>query len=288
MQFNNKAVIITNLVRRRRSLGEYSRLFVKFRKVLNIVLDVLKDKKLQSYGIEKQLSIQIKSLNKICEFIPQRVPTLSVEEFLKDSHLSTYFETSRNVRLGALFESYGSDKNALGYSVVYQLILDSLPKIPINIVEIGIGSNYLDTKSNMGVMGSPGASLRAFRDYQVNANIIGLDIDTRILISEERISTFYCDQNIPQTINHALKDIQNISLMIDDGLHNLDSNMNTFKEFYAIQKVGCWIVIEDILDEPSVISAWQILAELISPKNVSYFIKCRKSILFCSVRTVDA
>jgi hypothetical protein len=72
--------------------------------------------------------------------------------------------------------------------------------------------------------------------------------------------------------------------MIDDGLHNLDSILNTFKEFYSIQEDKTWIVIEDIEPTEENISAWQIVGHLISSTNVSFLVKCRKSILFCSFK----
>jgi hypothetical protein len=46
----------------------------------------------------------------------------------------------------------------------------------------------------MGRTGTPGASLRAWRDYFPNAEIYGADIDREILFEEERISAFYVNQ----------------------------------------------------------------------------------------------
>ena len=63
-----------------------------------------------------------------------------------------------------------------------------------NLLEIGLGSNNTDLVSSMGKEGKPGASLRAFRDFCINAEVIGADIDKRILFKEDRIKTFYVDQ----------------------------------------------------------------------------------------------
>ena len=42
--------------------------------------------------------------------------------------------------------------------------------------------------------GKPGASLRVFRDYFLNAKIYGADIDKNILFTSDRIFTYYVDQ----------------------------------------------------------------------------------------------
>ena len=41
---------------------------------------------------------------------------------------------------------------------------------------------------------NPGASLRAWRDYFVKADIYGADIDKKILFNENKIKNFYVDQ----------------------------------------------------------------------------------------------
>ena len=74
-----------------------------------------------------------------------------------------------------------------------------------NIFEIGLGTNYKNIVSNMGINGKPGASLRAFRDYCPNASVFGADIDKRILFEEERIKTFYVDQTDPVTFDPILE-----------------------------------------------------------------------------------
>ena len=57
-----------------------------------------------------------------------------------------------------------------------------------------IGTNDLNIKSNMTENAKPGASLRVWRDYFVNANIFGGDIDEKVLFEEDRIRTFFVDQ----------------------------------------------------------------------------------------------
>ena len=61
------------------------------------------------------------------------------------------------------------------------------------LFEIGLGTNNINVRSNMGLDGKPGASLRAFRDY-LNINVYGADVDKGILFEEDKIKTYFIDQ----------------------------------------------------------------------------------------------
>jgi hypothetical protein len=96
--------------------------------------------------------------------------------------------------LGQLFLR-GSDKTFNKYHILYTHILIQLGvENPLNVLEIGIGTNNPNLISTMGVDGTPDASVRALRDFLPNAHIYGTDIDKDILFQEERIKTTYVDQ----------------------------------------------------------------------------------------------
>jgi 23S rRNA U2552 (ribose-2'-O)-methylase RlmE/FtsJ len=101
-----------------------------------------------------------------------------------------------------------------------------------------MGSNNLDVVSNMGAGGRPGASLRAFRDFLPNAQIYGADIDDSILFQENRIKTFPVDQLNPEALSRLGELIPDnyFDLIIDDGLHAPDANVNTLS--FALGKVA--------------------------------------------------
>lgn len=151
-----------------------------------------------------------------------------------------------------LLFKYGSDKTSLkdwhNYSLLYSELFRDYQFSAKNILEIGIGTNYLDVKSSMGLNGKPGASLRAFRDFFKNANIIGADIDTRILFEEPRINTYYVDQTKRDTLIDLVSHFHEpFDILIDDGLHEAFANKNCFEFFFPdwIQPGGLYI-IEDI------------------------------------------
>lgn len=161
--------------------------------------------------------------------------------------------------MAELCEVFGSDKG--GYKVNKLVSLetkhsytDYYETIFVNkeevrwVFECGIGTNNLDVDSNMGLGGKPGASLRVWKKYFKNANIVGVDIDKRILFEEDRIETYFLDQLDVNSILQFWKSRGNecYDLMIDDGLHQLGASMNLLK--YSIDRLsptGVY-VIEDV------------------------------------------
>jgi hypothetical protein len=167
--------------------------------------------------------------------------------------------------LKTYLDRYGSDKaQKHNYHLVYGPILKQREGVS-SILEIGLGTNNLDVVSNMGAAGRPGASLRAFRDFLKEAIIYGGDIDRRILFQEHRIRTYYVDQRDPNSLNELGKLIpSDLDLIIDDGLHSPNANVNTLLFGLKKLKVGGWIVVEDV--RPDAIPVWEIVAALL-PSN---------------------
>ena len=93
-----------------------------------------------------------------------------------------------------LFKKYESDKSTWhNYSTLYKFLFEKMgfTNQPINLFELGLGTNNTSIKSNMGVSGKPGASLFAFSDYLDQAIIYAADIDKNILFQTDRIKTYY-------------------------------------------------------------------------------------------------
>ena len=168
--------------------------------------------------------------------------------------------------LEALFNQYGSDKSRThNYHLFYAPMIKNRNEVT-KIVEVGIGSNYTDQVSNMGVKGTPGASLRAFKNFCPNALIIGADVDKRILFNEDRIETYFVDQTKISSLELLADKIgTDIDLLIDDGLHSPDANINTLSIGISRVKKGGWIVIEDIVLEA--FNIWKFLKTLLEVNN---------------------
>ena len=199
----------------------------------------------------------------------QPVQVLAVENFPKNS-----FEIESAHALKSLLDAYGSDKATYhNYHYLYGPILTQRERVK-NILEIGIGTNFGDVVSTMGMDGKPGASLRAFRDFLPGANILGGDIDKRILFHEDRINTYHVDQMDVDSLKRLARQIpEDLDLIIDDGLHAPAANIAVLS--FAITKVrpGGWIVIEDIADKA--LPFWDVVAAILPADCKCQVVKIR-------------
>lgn len=157
------------------------------------------------------------------------------------------------------------------YTQVYYELFYPLRRRISKFVEIGIGTNHTDVPSSMGPTGSPGASLRGWRDFLPNASIVGADVDKRILFSEPRIQTRYIDQLDSISIANFWAEIGGeCDVILDDGLHTFDANANLLRNSLDKVSVGGYYVIEDIIEfEKNVNEFDRLLSDLGMP--AAYF-----------------
>ena len=180
--------------------------------------------------------------------------------------------------LGELFKKYGSDKSTRhDYYRLYAHIVKRDAKA--NILEIGLGTNNTSFTSNMGKDGKPGASLRAFRDWGKNFEVYGAEIDREVLFEEDRIKTYFVDQTKPETLADLAKLLPaQFDLIIDDGLHTSQANLNTLNFALPLLKPGATFIVEDILER--YLPVWRIAYALLKDTYDCKFIQCKKEILF--------
>ncbi len=133
------------------------------------------------------------------------------------------------------------------YSEIFSLNKDKIK----NVFELGIGSKDVKSHYNMNFLGKeylPGASLRVWRDYFINANIFGADIGKKVLFSDYRIVTHWVDQSDKDSIFKLYKNfaINNFDIMIDDGCHRFNETIKFFENSIdKLSDTGVYI-IEDI------------------------------------------
>lgn len=154
--------------------------------------------------------------------------------------------------LNQYFLSHGCNKGiAHNYPSLYNsLFLSSRDNVSM-FVEIGIGSpnQHAGAKSRMSAGYAYGSSLRGWRDYFPNATVAGVDIDPTVLFKEERIITCYGDQLNPYGLDDLkvlLRDSGGADIVLDDGLHEHVSNMNTFLQLWPSLRPGGVYMIEDM------------------------------------------
>jgi hypothetical protein len=153
-------------------------------------------------------------------------------------------------RMCRVMTKYGSDKaRPNNYTPLYSALFNERGDQPLRVFELGLGTNNPDAPSNMGVFGSPGASLRGWRQLFPHALVYGADIDRAILFQEDRIKTFYCDQldrsSIRELWSHP--DLQaGADIIIEDGLHTLEANVSFLEGSLDHLRPGGIYVAEDI------------------------------------------
>jgi len=164
------------------------------------------------------------------------------------------YNNNNKTYLCEIMNYFNSDKSLYhNYTKLYNCLFNNHRETNIKLLEVGIGTINDNISANMfGWKLSkndyiPGNSLRAWREYFINANIYGADIDRDILFNEDRINTFYIDQlNID---NNIIKNLPMFDIIIDDGLHRDDANLNTFNNLVERLNKGGLYIIEDLRPE---------------------------------------
>ena len=162
--------------------------------------------------------------------------------------------------LRQLIDFYGSDKNLNEYTPIYQSIFHPLKNNNINLLEIGIGTLIPNVPSSMVGYGlgeyKPGASLRAFKDFFPNGKIYGGDVQKDCMFEEDRIKTFLFDSTNAEECNFTLNDLT-FDIIIDDGLHEAQAQLNTFSNLFPRLNSGGYYFIEDISTHNPLYEQWE-------------------------------
>lgn len=181
--------------------------------------------------------------------------------------------------LKKLFVSHRSDKSTRhDYHQIYGPILRRRSDVT-KVLEIGIGTNNEDVVSNMSREGTPGASLRAFRDFLPQAQIYGADIDERVLFQEERLATYVVDQTDALSLERLGEQVGgDFDLIVDDGLHAPNANLSVLLFAMPRVKLGGHIVIEDIPREAAPL--WQVVGALMPESFECRLFQSQSAVLF--------
>lgn len=160
--------------------------------------------------------------------------------------------TPKDVSLCEIMRKNGSDKSTWhNYTIKYHELFSHMVGENVNIFEMGLGTSDVGMASNMGSFGVPGASLRGWKEYFINANVYGADIDHRILFQTEGIKTFFCDQTNSESISQMWQQGEFVNkqfdIIIDDGLHEYHANKTFFECSFHKLKPGGIFIIEDLL-----------------------------------------
>lgn len=182
------------------------------------------------------------------------IKTLAIDYSTTISTISSIdFNTLCITKLCRLGEQYSVDKTPCfgghTYTPEYHTLLSDRCNEVKLMLEIGIGNTPL-MKSLTNEIYTPGASLRMWRDYFPNAQIVGCDILDSVLFTEDRITTFQTDQSNVTSLKTLMNHIQQIQpyadVILDDGSHEIEHMIISFKELWPLVKPGGMYIIEDI------------------------------------------
>jgi len=129
--------------------------------------------------------------------------------------------------LAEIFHKFGSDKESFHhYASIYEWLLFDLKHKPIRLLEIGVQS---------------GGSLRAWEEYLVNAEIVGVDIDPACAsLRLDRARVVIGDASKPETFSG----LGDFDVIIDDGGHQPADQLATLATMW--ERTRSLYVIEDI------------------------------------------
>lgn len=161
-------------------------------------------------------------------------------KLIKKEEIQLYLKwnpENSNTDLCKLLRKHGSDKCSdwHNYSPLYNFLFSADRERELNFFEVGIYG---------------GGSIRTWKDYLKNSKIYCGDVNSEYFIKEDRIKSFYCDQDNQDSINEMWKNIDlqetDFDVIIDDGKHEFIPNYNFLVcSISKLKKNGIFIV-EDL------------------------------------------
>lgn len=145
--------------------------------------------------------------------------------------------------LSELAKIYPTDKDFTHnyYDKVYEKYFSPIKNEVKLLCEIGIGGFWKD------VNWVNGNSLKVWRDYFINSQILGLDIVKHTDIEDlDRINIDWIDQSKKDLVIEYANKLQDYDIILDDGSHNVYDQQITLAYFFKSLKPGGIYVLEDL------------------------------------------
>jgi len=119
-----------------------------------------------------------------------------------------------------------------GYTRWYAPLFELVKNKPLNILEIGVGN---------------GASLKLWESFFPAANIIGLDINEKLLsLNRPRVEVRMLNAGVPLRWQQFLETPRKFDIIIDDGSHCLDDVLCAINHMWETVTPGGLYIIEDL------------------------------------------
>ena len=139
--------------------------------------------------------------------------------------------------LVSLARHFGTDKwGTHRYAPHYEQHFGKFKNDEFTLLEIGIGG-YRREKQG-------GASLRMWKAFFPNADIVGLDIEDKSFVVEPQITHMGSQANVP-LLRTIVSDAENLQIVVDDGSHRCEHVRATFTALFPLLPAGAVYAIED-------------------------------------------
>lgn len=133
---------------------------------------------------------------------------------------------------------FGTDKwGTHRYTKHYERHLRHLRRRKFTLLEIGIGG--------YARAGQGGASLRMWKHYFAKAHILGLDIEDKSFVNEERIRAYRGSQTNEALLKTIAQSADDLRVVVDDGSHRSEHIRRTFEIVFPLLPSGGVYAIED-------------------------------------------
>jgi len=116
------------------------------------------------------------------------------------------------------------------YLPIYDNLWTNIRNNKIKLLEIGIDQ---------------GGSLRIWKEYFPNGEIIGADLQSQLLYTEDRIKTVLVNQESIESLK-SLESLGPFDIIIDDGGHVMSQQINSLITLFDYVKPGGYYIVEDL------------------------------------------
>jgi hypothetical protein len=141
--------------------------------------------------------------------------------------------------LTELAQEFGSDKWGLHrYTPHYERHFAHLRNQEMLVLELGIGGYARERQG--------GASLQMWKWFFPRAQVVGVDIEDKSFVDEERITSYVGSQTDRGLMRRIVKRYGEPTIVIDDGSHRPPDVRKSFRLLFPMLADGGIYVVEDI------------------------------------------
>ena len=166
--------------------------------------------------------------------------------------------------LTELAQEYGSDKWGVHrYTPHYEQHFAPFRDRQMLVLELGIGGYAREREG--------GASLRMWKSFFPRAQVVGVDIEDKSFVDEERITSFQGSQTDARLMRRIRGRFGRPTIVIDDGSHRPPHIKKSFRILFPMLADGGLYVIEDV--QTSYWPQWKGSLDLDDPSTTMAMVK---------------